>query len=458
MRSPPAPSGRSRRWTRCRPPTPRSGQRPPRLRTSRGSAAAGRACSTRRLQRSPRASAREHMLRAVRVLAVGNMSPPHHLGGYELVWRSAVRHLRSLGHDVRVVTTDFRLPAPSEPEDDDVHRELRWWWRDHAFPHLSPRECLQVERHNAQVLARHLENIDLVTWWSMGGMSMTLLERVRRRRLPALAFVHDDWLDYGPRVDAWLKIFAGPRRSRVAPVAERLLRTPTHVEFDMAARYMFVSERTRERAIEAGRRPADSGIAHSGIDPTYCDPHPPRDWEWRLLYVGRIDERKGIGTVVEALANMPEASLTIVGSGDPAAEAKLRDRISELGVADRVTIEGFHTRAELPRAYAGADVVVFPVLWGEPWGLVPLESMALGRPVVATGRGGSAEYLRDGHNAILFEAGDARSLAAAVERVAGDPALRARLRAGGLETAPLHTETAFNEAVTREVEAAGARP
>src|SRR4051794_24419368 len=401
-----------------------------------------------------------HILRLVRVLAVGNMYPPHHLGGYELVWRSAVEHLRTRGHDVRVVTTDFRLDSPTEPEGHDVHRELRWWWRDHAFPDRPVRERLAFERHNARVLDKHLDAFspDVLTWWSMGGMSLTLLERVRRRALPAVAFVHDDWLDYGPRVDAWLQLFAGPRRSRVAPVAERLLRTPTHVEFDTAARYMFVSERTRERAIEAGRRPADSGIAHSGIDPAYCNPQPPRAWEWRLLYVGRIDERKGIGTVVEALANMPEASLTIVGSGDPAAEAKLRDRISELGVADRVTIEGFHTRAELPRAYAGADVVVFPVLWEEPWGLVPLESMALGRPVVATGRGGSAEYLRDGHNAVLFEAGDARSLAAAVTRLASDPGLRERLRTGGLETAPRYTETAFNEAVAREVEAVGARP
>src|SRR5215216_4025961 len=113
------------------------------------------------------------MLRGVRVLAVGNMYPPHHLGGYELVWRSAVRHLRSLGHDVRVLTSAFRLPDPAGPEDDDVHRELSWWWRDHTFPELPVGERLRVERENARVLERHLRDIDpeLVTWWSMGGMS-----------------------------------------------------------------------------------------------------------------------------------------------------------------------------------------------------------------------------------------------------------------------------------------------
>jgi glycosyltransferase involved in cell wall biosynthesis len=80
--------------------------------------------------------------------------------------------------------------------------------------------------------------------------------------------------------------------------------------------------------------------------------------------------------------------------------------------------------------------------------------MALGRPVIATGRGGSADYLRHEENALLYEAGDAAALAAAVERLAGDPRLRGRLRAGGLRTAPGHTEDVFNAAVAREVEAA----
>jgi glycogen(starch) synthase len=386
------------------------------------------------------------------VLAVGNMYPPHHLGGYELVWRSAVRHLRSLGYEVRVLTTDFRVPNPSEPEDDGIHRELRWWWHDHAFPERSVRERFRIERHNAGVLARHLDDVDVVTWWSMGGMSMSLLERVRRHGTPAVAFVHDDWLDYGPRVDAWLKLFTGPRRGRLAAPAQALSRMPTRVDFDSAARYVFVSERTRRHAQDAGRNPRDWGIAHSGIDPAYIDPRAEQPWEWRLLYVGRIDERKGIATVVEALAGMPQATLTIVGEGDPAAEAKLRAQAERLGVADRIRLEGFRTRAELPAAYETADVTIFPVIWEEPWGLVPLESMALGRPVIATGRGGSGEYLRHEDNALLYEAGNANALAAAVRRLADDPALRARLREGGARTAPLHTEAVFNAAVAREVE------
>jgi glycosyltransferase involved in cell wall biosynthesis len=100
--------------------------------------------------------------------------------------------------------------------------------------------------------------------------------------------------------------------------------------------------------------------------------------------------------------------------------------------------------------------VVFPVVWEEPWGLVPIEAMARGRPVVATGRGGSSEYLRDCENALLFEAEDAFGLARSVMRIAGDPELRGRLRNGGLLTARRHTEERYNDAVLRELEAAAA--
>ena len=112
-------------------------------------------------------------------------------------------------------------------------------------------------------------------------------------------------------------------------------------------------------------------------------------------------------------------------------------------------------RDAIPQAYAAADATLFPVIWEEPWGLVPLESMAVGRPVVATGTGGSGEYLRDGENCLIFSPKDDPSaLAAAVRRLAGDAGLRERLRRGGFETAERFTERAFDDAVVDAIEAA----
>ena len=119
--------------------------------------------------------------------------------------------------------------------------------------------------------------------------------------------------------------------------------------------------------------------------------------------VGRIDPRKGIDLAIEAVALLPDgATLAVVGGGDAAHLAELRQLASERGVADRVTFTSSE-RDRLRDVYADADVVLFPVRWEEPWGLVPLEAMAVGTPVVASGRGGSAEFLRERENCLIFD-------------------------------------------------------
>lgn len=375
------------------------------------------------------------------------MYPPHHLGGYELVWRSAIEHLRRRGHLARVLTTDF-CTSSTEPDDPETFRQLRWYWHDHSWPNFAWRERIALERHNRAVLRRHLDELqpDVVSWWAMGGMSLSLIEQVRRTRLPAVAFVHDEWLVYGPRVDQWTRVFRS--RPRVGALAERIVGVPTHVDIDRSTCCLLVSETVRAHARSAGYALPDSTLAPSGIDTTLFRERPPEEWHWRLLYVGRIDERKGVRDAVAALAELPgETTLTIAGEGEPRERARVEELGRELNVASRLQLAGMRGRESLPDLYAAADAVLFPVRWEEPWGLVPLEAMAVGRPVVATGRGGSGEYLRDGDNCLLVPTGDAPAIGETVRRLAADPALRGRLREGGLRTAPRYTEDAFNQTV-----------
>lgn len=379
------------------------------------------------------------------------MYPPHHFGGYELVWRSAVEHLRKRGHRVRVLTTDTRTEA-TEADPPETFRDLRWHLRDARFERLALRERVAMARYNHAQLARHLDELqpDVVGWWSMGGLNLTMLEVVRRRGLPAVAFVHDDWLDYGMWADPWLGGWRRGSRAWMATAAERLIGIPTRVDFDGAATWLFGSERTRIHASAQGHHLTRTDVAQLGIDTIFLDPEPAQAWQWRLLYVGRLDPRKGVATAVEALAHLPsEATLEVIGGWDPVEEDRLRGLAQRLGVASRVRFRGQLDRQAIATAYASTDVALFPVRWEEPWGLVPLEAMGKGRPVVATGRGGSAEYLRDAENCLLFEAGDPRALAGAVRRLADDAILRERLRERGIETAARFTEPIYNEKVDR---------
>src|SRR4051794_39771539 len=139
------------------------------------------------------------------------MYPPLHEGGYELIWEDAVAYLGA-NHRVRVLTSDHR--AGEARDEGDVHRDLRWYWRDHEFrrPGLGAR--LRLERHNAAVLDHHLREFapDVLSWWAMGGMSLGLIGRGGRGGLRSAGIVCDDWLLYGPRVDAWMRAFEGRRR------------------------------------------------------------------------------------------------------------------------------------------------------------------------------------------------------------------------------------------------------
>ena len=393
----------------------------------------------------------------MRLLTVGNMYPPHHQGGYEVVWRSFVRHARERGHEVAVLTTDHREPgAEGAAEDPGVHRDLRWYWHDHDFPKRSLRERVLLERHNARaldgMLAVHRPHV--VMWWAMGGMSLGLVRRAARAGVPAVGVVHDAWPAYGPEVDGWVSSRGG---RALAP----LLRLPARLHPQDVAAWSCNSAFTAEVALrqhgwEAVRDRVR--VDHPGIDPARLPRAAPRaSFGWNLLCIGRVEPRKGLVHAVDALAQLPaEATLTIVGGGDDGHAAELRERAAALGLRERVTLTG--PVSDVAGAYAAADAVLFPVTWEEPFGLVPVEAMAVGRPVVATATGGAAEFLRDGENALVVPKADPGALAHAVRRLAGDPALRARLRDGGSRTAEHFTETRLNEALEALVSRVGDRP
>jgi glycosyltransferase involved in cell wall biosynthesis len=185
-------------------------------------------------------------------------------------------------------------------------------------------------------------------------------------------------------------------------------------------------------------------VVYPGIDEVLIDPAPRHPWAGRLLYVGRIDRQKGIDTAIRALGRLDAAStLEIWGTGDGAYIAECRALAAQLGVGERVRWRGWADPARRTEAYRMADAVVFPVRWEEPFGLVPVEAMAVGRPVISTARGGTAEYLRDGDNALVFAADDDAGLAACVRRLGGDEGLRGRLTEGGVRTAHQFTLTRF---------------
>jgi glycosyltransferase involved in cell wall biosynthesis len=290
-------------------------------------------------------------------------------------------------------------------------------------------------------------------------MSLSLIEQVRRAGIPAVFVVHDDWLVYGWEHDRWIRTWSGRRRQLIGRIVERGCGVPVRVAVNEAGPFVFNSRYTLERAREAGVDAPAMTVVHPGIEARFLEGLAPEPWQWRLAYIGRIDRQKGIDTAVAALAHLPAAAtLAVWGTGDDRYVAEINALAARLGVTERIRFEGFAAADKLRTAYADADVIVFPVRWNEPFGLVPLEAMGMGRPVVTTSGGGTAEFVRDGTNALVFGADDTIALATCVERLARDEALRSRLRQEGQLTAARYPATDFAEQTVEAIVRAVGRP
>jgi phosphatidylinositol alpha-mannosyltransferase len=162
-----------------------------------------------------------------------------------------------------------------------------------------------------------------------------------------------------------------------------------------------------------------------------------------VLYVGRLEPRKGVEALVSAIATvqrvLPDVRLLIVGDGPE------RGRLTRLAADCRaeVTFLGRVANDALPGYFQAADVVCSPALGGESFGIVLLEAMACGRPVVASRIDGYVGLMGDADCGALVPPGDAGALAHALERLLVNEDLRRALGARGAAAARAYDSSAI---------------
>ncbi|WP_406634408.1 glycosyltransferase [Pseudarthrobacter quantipunctorum] len=186
-------------------------------------------------------------------------------------------------------------------------------------------------------------------------------------------------------------------------------------------------------------------IAPCGVDLDFFSADGPvaaRTARYRILSVGRLVPRKGVDLVIRALPYLREAGfdgveLLIVGGGgdsgvldaDPEVR-RLLGLAAELGVADQVRLQGQVSRSEMPGIFRSADAVVCAP-WYEPFGIVPLEAMACGVPVVAAAVGGLRDTVVDHGTGLHVPPRDPEAIASALAMLLDNPALRTELGNAG---------------------------
>jgi len=192
-----------------------------------------------------------------------------------------------------------------------------------------------------------------------------------------------------------------------------------------------------------GRKRNRMSVVPCGVDLDLFTPDGPRtarNGKHRIVSVGRFVPRKGFDVVLRALPGIPDAELVIVGGPDRrAVEAdpearRLRALAEKLGVSDRLVLHGAVARSEMPALLRSADVVACTP-WYEPFGIVPLEAMACGIPVVAAAVGGMLDTVVHDVTGRLVTPERPVEVADAINQLLRDPFLRQSLGAAGRDRA-----------------------
>jgi D-inositol-3-phosphate glycosyltransferase len=197
-----------------------------------------------------------------------------------------------------------------------------------------------------------------------------------------------------------------------------------------------------------GVRRDRTSVVPCGVDVEHFTPGPGGNTQWklsrsapfRLVSAGRLVPRKGVGSVVEAMSELPDVELVIAGGDGPAdaASNSERERLDMLarqhGGSDRIRFVGRMSRGQMADLLRSADVVVCTP-WYEPFGIVPLEAMACGVPVVGSAVGGLLDSVADGRTGILVPPRDPVAIARAVRSLLDSPEQRAAFGRAGRERA-----------------------
>ena len=367
------------------------------------------------------------------------------------------------GHSVRIYTRrdDPALPAvvPVGPGLDVVHVDAgpaRVLPKDHLLPYMSElADGISADWGSTPPDVVHGH------FWMSGVAALDAARRFDTQGYPvpvlqtfhALGTVkkrHQGAEDTSPPERTWLEPSVGRN-------ADRIIATCSDEVFELKALGI------------PGHR---ISVAPCGVDLDLfgsAGPAEPRNRRWRIAAVGRLVPRKGIDLAVQAVALLAErgindVELLIVGgasdsaglASDPEAR-RLLALARDLGVGDRVLLRGQVPREEMPAVLRSADAVVCTP-WYEPFGIVPLEAMACGVPVVASAVGGLIDTVVHGKTGLHVPPKDPEALAKALAELLQNPGYATRLGAAGRQRARARyswdrvaadTEKAYQSAVSR---------
>jgi 1,4-alpha-glucan branching enzyme len=349
--------------------------------------------------------------------------PPQIMGGLARHVEDLSQALSALGQPVSVLTSQTgEAPAREKDREVMVYRVAPYQkaGEEIDFHDWVVQLNLVFFNHARQVIPVHVPVVLHAHDWLVGAAALGMK---RFWRLPLVATIHatEHGRNGGIYTPLQKKIHA--HEQRLVSGADRIICCSAYMAEEVCR--LFGVPREKIAVIQNGVVPenilaqpytGDSRLPFAG------------EGEAIIYFVGRLVKEKGVDVLLKALPAVfsahPRTRAVISGKG-PMLEA-LQEQARQSGIADRVLFTGFVHDAERNRLLATADVAVFPSLY-EPFGIVALEAMVAGTPVVVSDVGGMGEVVRHGSDGLKCPPGNHEALAAAISALLEDRAMRQRL-------------------------------
>jgi len=385
----------------------------------------------------------------MRVALVSQEYPPETAkGGIGTQTYAKAKGLAALGHEVHVIS---RSPQGGRCEyrDGDVC-VTRIGDFCHRMPiHNWAVDCLTYSAEvAAEIAALHVRRpVDVVEFPEWGGEGyIHLLNRPETDRIPAVVQLHGP-LVMCAHVSGWPEVDSD------------LYRVGTSMEgtcVRLADAVYSSSAYSAKWCAESYGLPVEKiPVIHTGVDVRQFAPlGGSQESRPTVIFVGRISRNKGADVLFEACCllarELPNLQLRLLGRDKDHLVDNFRARSIDLGLPDLLDFPGFVGREQLPSYLNRAHVFAAPSRFEGGPGLVNLEAMSCGLPVVIASGTGAAEVVRDGKNGMLVPPGDAQALASALGRLLSNPGLRAEM---GRAARRYVLENADSESCLKQIEA-----
>lgn len=367
----------------------------------------------------------------MRILIITNLYPPHTIGGYELACRDVAEGLRRKGHDVFILTSDYRI-ADSADDGKLFHGQI--FRRLHFFEYRDVRDVMYrlwwYQRRDRRIVRDVIRQVspDLLYIWNLERLSYGIIPTYSDFPIPIVYAISSYWMSKDTVYCDWQEFWSRSAGSRIRRIMKQGLRAClpsiheiSPIDIPCAAAHFYSIVLQKEHA-QHGIAPLHSQVIYHGIRiEDFRPPAPPplkSHDTIKLLYSGQVGQHKGVHTIVDALNilinehGVQHIHFDIVGPTPfPEYTIRLESAITKHRLAPYVNFVGKVSRRELVGLYHAHDILLFPSIWPEPFSITILEAMAAKLPIIATPTGGSAEILIHGENCLTFPPDDSIALA-----------------------------------------------